>query len=218
MEYTISAILLAAGLSRRMGGEEDKLLLPYNSKPILQNAIDVLAELSGLSRPADLYYSPGMPFRKRAESISFELILVTTPDKLKHVRVPGNIRIIINNKPDVGQSESIRLGVKAATGDVYFFMSADQPLLTMQDIKPIIFTAQKNKNKIIYPTTNGRPINPVIFPAEFKKEFLSLTGDTGGREIRNNHPEFCIAIEVENPENFKDINNKADYYKLFSNN
>ena len=192
MQHGISIILLASGLSKRTGND-DKLLLPYNDKPLLQHSINLLSALS-----------------------VYEKILVSTIEKLKHVHVTDGIKVMLNKNPQKGQSESIKLGLKIATGSAYMFMVADQPKLTIDDIMPLIKASKQFKNEIIYPTIGGSPTNPTIFPARFKNELLALTEDRGGRDIRNNNPDSRVPIEVENPDNFLDVDTMKDYYKLFA--
>ena len=95
-------------------------------------------------------------------------------------------------------------------------MVADQPKLTVDDIMPLIKASKQYKNEIIYPTIEGSPTNPTIFPARFRNELLALTEDRGGRDIRNSNPDSRIPVEVENPDNFLDIDTMKDYYRLFA--
>ena len=188
----VSAILLASGLSKRMRGT-DKLFLCYKGKTLLQHAIDLL------------------------NSISFyEKILVTTSERLKHVDLPLQIRVITNRKPEIGQSESLRLGVEAATGKSYLFLTADQPRLTPENLRLILKSASDNTNKIIFPSVDGNPSTPVLFPAFFRSDLLNLTGDVGGRTVRDAHPEACLSLEVEFPKNYLDIDCEEDWKRMLA--
>jgi molybdenum cofactor cytidylyltransferase len=115
--------------------------------------------------------------------------------------------------PETGQSGSVKQGVSAATGDSYLFISADQPKINPEDILPLLSAAKGNKDKIIFPVVDGKPHTPVIFPAGFRAELLKLTGDSGGRSIRDARPECCFPVEAEQGGNFVDIDNYADYCK-----
>ena len=183
----ISAILLAAGLSQRM--DEDKLLLEYQGRSLLQHSIDLLSELP-----------------------VFERFIVTTEVRVANMTIPAEVRLIINNSPAIGQSESIRLGVTEAKGTHYLFLVADQPKLTSADLMPII-NAEKC-DSIVFPVVDSEPRSPTMFPSSFRFELLSLSDDSGGRVVRDAHPEVCHAIVPERPENFVDIDNMEDYKKL----
>jgi molybdenum cofactor cytidylyltransferase len=196
--YKISAILLAAGFSRR-AGKDNKLVFPINDKPMLQHAIDLLDSLPAPS-----------------SSSKIEKIVVSTFDVLGHVKTSKDMKVMLNKSPEIGQSESIKIGLRAAKGNAYLFMVADQPLLTLRDIKPLLIAAVINKDKIVYPMVDGRPSAPTIFPGRFRKDLLALSGDMGGREIRNKNPKVCFTVDVKKPDNFIEINSMVDYYNLFS--
>lgn len=187
----VSAILLAAGLSRRMEGY-DKLLLPYAAyETLLEKAITLLDSL---------------PFHEK--------ILVTTVERLKYLpTLPQDIIAIVNRNPEAGQSESLRLGLDKATGEYYLFLAADQPLLDVSVLQWLLKGAEDNPDKIIYPTLNGIRSNPTLFPATFREELLSQSGDTGGRKVLLNHPKSCFAMEAKKPEKFFDIDSMEDYEK-----
>ena len=185
----ISAILLAAGQSTRMGGF-DKLLLDYKGKKLLQHAVELLDTL-----PCQ------------------EKILVTTPEKLIAVNLPETILTVINPNPQNGQSESVRLGIGAATGGSYLFLNADQPKLTRKGLLELFKLAEENPDKIIYPSVNGNPSTPVMFPARFRNDLLALRGDTGGRALREAFSFDCISFKAENPDDFADIDFIEDYKK-----
>jgi len=182
----ISAILLAAGLSKRMG--EDKLLLSFRGSPMLRQTVDLLSELQ-----------------------VHERILVTTDARLKQISLPPGIRSYRNPVPEIGQSGSIRIGIEAATGTHYLFLVADQPKLTSNDIMPLLKSIDNNPDKIIYPIIASKPSSPTVFPASFRQDLLDLSGDDGGRRVRDNYPELCHPIESEHPENFIDIDSTEDY-------
>jgi len=185
----VSAILLAAGLSRRMEGR-DKLRLVYGGMTLLERAVRLLDSL---------------PF--------YEKILVTAPARFCGIALPPSVRTVMNPFPEDGQSGSVRLGVSAASGKWYLFLMADQPRLSAENLLPLLALAREN-DKIIFPTVNGRPCSPTLFPARFRAELLSLTGDTGGRTVREAHPEACLGLEVKYPNDFRDIDSESDYTAL----
>jgi len=190
IEEKMSAILLASGLSRRMG-EQDKLLLEYKGKTLLSHAVELLDAL---------------PCREK--------FLVTIERRLYGIALPRTVSAIINTTPQVGQSESLRLGLKAATGQWYLFLNADQPRLAFAGLKPMFELARANPEKIIYPAINGSPTTPVLFPAAFRAALLEQTGDAGGRAVRAAHPQSCLAFEPNNPQDFADIDCLEDYMAL----
>ena len=191
MLYTkISAILLSAGLSSRMAGR-DKLHILFKGKTLLERAVSLLDCL---------------PFHEK--------IMVTTAERLMHVSLPIGIRPIINPMPWDGQSSSLRLGVKAASGEFFLFMAADQPLLDKDVLLALINAAEENHGKIIYPTSGCVPSSPALFPAEFREELLSLSGDVGGRSIMRKYPKSCYPVEIEKAIKLQDIDTQKDLLLL----
>ena len=194
---------MASGFSHRFNSCDnkpvDKLLLQYDGKSLLQHSVDLLSVLL-------------------EQYNEFEAILVTTEDRLNNICVPDGVKLVVNDNPGSGQSESVKLGVRAATGDAYLFMTADQPKLTAWDVRFLLSVAMENTDKIIYPVVNGEPSTPVCFPYCFRDELLVLSGDTGGREIRNKYPDLCVGVEVENSGNYFDIDTPDDYNTLLEGN
>lgn len=191
IQSRVSAILLAAGRSLRIGGGRDKLLLPYRGRTLLEHAVGLLDSL---------------PF--------YEKILVTTSERLKNIYLPAWIITTINPRPAAGQGESLRLGVSEAAGAYYLFLVADQPLLTSAELTRLIFFARDNPGKIVYSSVRGAPASPSMFPSRYRRELLEISGDTGGRAVRMAHPEVCLAREAEDPEAFRDVDSWEDYISL----
>lgn len=173
-----------------MGGQ-DKLMLIYRGKTLLLRAVELLDSFD---------------FHKK--------IIVTTEERLERVTLPDSVRAVINRNPEAGQSGSLRLGLEAANGEWYLFLTADQPKLTPECLRPLFDLAAANTGGIIYPSVNGKPCSPVLFHACFRAELSRLTGDSGGRAVRAAHPERCLTFETDMPDCFDDIDNENDYKKL----
>jgi len=182
----ISAILLAAGLSRRMG--RDKLLLEFDGRSFLQRAVDLLSELP-----------------------VYERIVVISGGKQDFLSFSPGVHACINSNPENGLSGSVRLGVEAAVGTHFLFLNADQPRLTLDDLLPLIKAAEDNPDKIVYPVIDSKPVTPVLFPGCFRQDLLSLSGDAGGRSIRDMYKDLNLTIEPESPGNFKDFDTGEDF-------
>jgi len=170
----------------------DKLLLDYQGKSLLRHSLDLLSNLP-----------------------VHEHIVITSQARSESLIIPTCLRLCINRNPEKGLSESIKIGVNAASGTHYLFMTADQPKLRLSDLMQLLYAAESNKDKIIFPIVDFKPTTPTIFPESFRKELLALTGDTGGREIRDANPGSCMELMPENPMNFTDIDREEEYHDLF---
>ena len=64
------------------------------------------------------------------ESSLDEVILVYRKEEVRNIGEEYNIKTIYNPKAHLGQSESMKLGIKAAkANDAFMFLMGDQPLL-----------------------------------------------------------------------------------------
>ena len=179
-----AAIILAAGFSRRMGPQ--KLLLPMGGVPMLQRTLDVIADF---------------PFVRR--------VLVTLPNVAEGIETDA--QVVYNPAPESGQSSSLRLGVFAAQpGESLFCFTGDQPFLTREILSDIL--AADDGQSIVYPQgPDGSPRGPTLFAPCFREELLALTGDMGGRQLRNRHPRALRPISVPNPGALMDVDTPEEY-------
>lgn len=183
----IDGIILAAGLSTRMG--ENKLRLPFRGKPLLQHTIDLVAGLALSS-----------------------VILVSREPTIAGMRIPDSFHVVFNFDPSGGQSASMRLGLVSACGEGFLFFQGDQPLLDRPTVDSIL--GQADHESIVVPMHDGIPGNPVFFPACYKDELMAVEGDRGGRSVRDRHPEACRHVNVARPEPLWDVDTPDQYAML----
>ena len=186
-----TAIVLAAGQSSRMNGIQ-KLLLPIGGVPMLQHTLDLAARF---------------PFFTRT-------ILITTPEVARQMQTTA--QIVINPTPEAGQSSSVILGVQAAQPDTgLLFLTGDQPLLDAATLHTIL--AADDGDCIVSPiTSDGTPKSPVLFAPRFRAALLTLQGDTGGRQIRQQFPAACKAVRIPNEQALLDVDTPADYKEMLT--
>ena len=103
-------ILLAAGLSRRFGG--NKLLADWKGNPLYTYSLLALAELAGQRQDC-------------------RLTVVTRYEEIQAQALALGARVCWNNHSEEGISSSLRLGLESAPeADFYLCSVADQPDLT----------------------------------------------------------------------------------------
>jgi molybdenum cofactor cytidylyltransferase len=188
----ISAIVLAAGESKRMG--QTKLLLPWQGKTLLEHVLDTLLT-----------------------SQVNEVILVLGHDADRILKkVPTQkIKVVINPDYQEGMSASIREGLKAIDeqAEAFLVVLGDQPRISKEVYNRLIDTFQqaRPKKSIILPTYKGRKGHPVLFSVKYLKEATHLKGDVGCRQILADHPEDILEIEVDSDAVLDDIDTPEDY-------
>ena len=170
---TLSAVLLAAGLSRRYGS--NKLLAQVEGRPLYRRAFDAL--------PAELF-TPA--------------VVVSGYNEILKVAAKSRYIPLENSIPEAGQSLSVRLGLEAVAGvaDAVLFAVCDQPWLTRGSVERLIAAWRAHPGAICALGCGGERGNPVIFPRRYFPELARLSGDVGGGAVIRAHPEALLLVET----------------------
>jgi molybdenum cofactor cytidylyltransferase len=186
----LSAILLAAGESKRMG--EPKQLMPLGSSTVVEQAIDNLLNSAVDEIIVVLGY--------RAEEIT--KTIAAKP-----------VKIIVNPNYQQGMSTSIIAGLILVDHQAQAVMLAlgDQPLVDSHTINRLIDEFHNHDKGIAVPTYQGRRGHPIIFAIKYKLKLLELEGDIGGREIIKQHPDDVLEVAVDSESVIADIDTRDDY-------
>lgn len=183
----LQAVVMASGFAKRMG--ENKLLLPLQGKPVVSYLLRTLQTL---------------PFEK--------VFVVSSHPQVLQLARNYNHTPVVNTAPQKGQSHSIVLGVQSCSSNAdYMFFVADQPFLKPDTITALLTNFWQDPAKIVFPTLNGEKCNPTIFPNRFKKDLLSLSGDSGGKAILQKYPHLINTVAINSPSCFFDIDTPEDY-------
>lgn len=191
-----SAIVLAAGASTRMG--QPKQLLPLAGQPLLQHVLE-----AALSSCLD------------------EVILVLghrAREVRAAIRIPeGRLRTLINRHYGLGQSTSLRLGLRAASprATAAAILLGDQPQVSARLIDMVAAAFRRAGAPVVRPMyqgTNGRrlPGHPVFLSRQIWPQVEALEGDGGMRGLLAAHPEWLFEVIVEG-EAPSDIDTWEDY-------
>ena len=186
----ISAILLGAGESKRMG--VNKLSLRWGKRTVFEHCLLTLLQSK------------------------VEEVIVVINNRIKGVVHPPQdqkVKIVINTSYRKGMSTSIRRGLQAIDPRSQGILIAlgDQPLLKAKTINALIHAFALRKGAIIIPTYRGVRGHPVIFDKKFKKELMKIKGDMGGRSIIKRYPEDIWKVYVRSGGVVKDIDIWKDY-------
>ena len=195
----ISATILAAGGSSRMG-DENKLLLPFNGDMVINQICHTVLN-SGL-KPVIVVTG----FQHRA-------VEPALPESID--------QIAYNPNWEQGMAGSIYTGMSLLpdTVDGNMIVLGDMPLLTIHTLNRLIekFCAHEGK-QIIYPVYSGQQANPVIFPRKYFSEILSSAGDRGCKKILKQYPDDAIGISIDSEEVILDCDTKDDYFRILAKN
>ncbi len=186
----VSAILLAAGESKRMG--KPKLLLPLGDGTVLGNTVDNL-----LGSSVD-------------EVI---VVLGANARETKRAIADKAVKIIINPDYRQGMSTSLISGLRQLSHRAQRVMVAlsDQPLIDRTTYNKLIQKSLVSDSGIVVPTHKSRRGNPIIFNICYKEELLQLEGDVGGRELLKRHPDDILEVAVDCKGIYINLNTMDDY-------
>ena len=171
----ISAILLAAGQSKRMNGEnkltkkiQDIPLIKHSVKNILSSSIDELIVVLGYQK---------------------EII-----EKL--IGKNKKIKIVFNKNFENGIASSIKTGLVHCSekSEAFFICLGDMPLVNHNIYNQLI--KSKGNKKIIVPTYKGQQGNPVLFDKSMKDNIMNISGDAGAKKILELNKDKILNLEI----------------------
>ena len=190
MQPMLSAILLAAGESKRMG--KPKQLMPLGKSTLLEQAVDNLLD----------------------SSVNETIVVVGhQSEEITKTIATRPVKIVINPDYREGMSTSIIAGLMLADPRSQAVMLAlgDQPLVASRTINQLIDAFNSHNKCIAVPTYQGRRGHPIIFDIKYKAELFKLKGDIGGREIIRNHSKDVLKVAVDSESVVSDIDTQEDY-------
>ncbi|MDG6898610.1 MAG: nucleotidyltransferase family protein [Nitrososphaerota archaeon] len=149
------------------------------------------------------------------ESSVSEVVVVVRP-ALGWKRTGPRLRVVINQHPDRGLSESVRVGVGALDPqtEAVVIGLGDKPLLRPASIDSLVSRYLSTKAKVVVPTCGGERGNPVLFDRSLFKEMGRLTGDSGAKELIRRHPSLVLDVAVEDRGVLLDVNTPFDAKKV----
>ena len=173
-------ILLAAGMSQRMGAL-NKLLLPINGVPMVRQVALTLAAFADIPPVVVLGYE--------ATEVAAALDGIA-------------LNLVTNSHYQSGQMSSVTAGLIAAGQAAdYMICLADLPLLTVADCAAL-FAAHKKAGvgQITVPVQREdgmfvRRGNPIIVPASASRKIIKGGTNLGCRGLLNNHPDLIYPFD-----------------------
>ncbi len=189
----ITAIILAAGESRRMG-EENKLLLDVLGKALIRYVVDAAV----------------------GSTVDECVVVIGHEGEAVKAALEGlQVSFVENPNYREGMSTSIHAGVGAAQEGTagYMICLSDMPAIEVDEYNLLLdaFRRQvaRDPAAIVVPRYRDQRGNPVLISAHFKSEILALQGGVGCRSIVKSNPEHVhfqempsdhVLVDVDTPE------------------
>jgi molybdenum cofactor cytidylyltransferase len=196
----ISSILLAAGLSSRMGGE-NKLSKEINGLPLINHAI-----------------------KNILGSAVNEIVVVLGYDKnvIKNI-IKNNkkIKFCYNTDYESGISSSIKVGLNniSKKTEAFFICLGDMPDVNQSIYNKLIKTRYnynkklklEYKKEIIIPTYEGKSGNPVLFSKFIRNQIMSISGDDGAKKIIELNKKKILYVPLKSSGISLDFDTQEDF-------
>jgi molybdenum cofactor cytidylyltransferase len=189
----LSAIVLAAGMSTRMG--QNKLLLDFKDKPLIAHAVDTLLA---------------------SEIDEVVVVLGNEADKVQEKLRGRPVRLVENPDFRDGLSTSVQAGVNAVSrqADGIMVYLADLPLLEPADVNRILRAfahAKAVRKSIVIPFFDGQRGNPVLLDSSYREEILGVVGDIGCKGVIKRYPDQVFVVEMESDHVIRDMDTMEEY-------
>lgn len=201
MSSKVSAIILAAGRSQRMG--QPKMVLPWGETTVLGRVIEV-------------FFNSGIQ----------SLLVVTGGDRDV---VEREVSRLINDYPVTsvynpdyeksGMLSSILTGLSAIprNTEAVLIGLGDQPQVEIATVKNILHLFEEKRQGIIIPSYNQRRGHPILFDSDKAHELRAYRPDATLRDFLNAHPREISYITAEISV-LQDLDTPQDYEKYLGKN
>ena len=186
----ISAVLLAAGESTRMGRPKPLLawhgvtLLEYQTRSLIDGGASEVIVVLG----------------HRAEDLTG---YITGP----------SVTYVVNADYRLGKTTSIKAGVRAAAAEAegLLFLAVDQPR-TSEIVSFVIQAHRDGDNLITSPRYRGRGGHPLVFAASLRRELGAITEETQGvRSVFEAYADDVTRLVLDDPLVRLDVNTPEAY-------
>ncbi len=189
----ISALILAAGQSKRMG--RPKMPLPWGANTVLGQVIEV--------------------FRV---SLVDDILVVTGADRgpVEEIAEAWRARTVFN--PDYASEEmlsSLQIGLQAmpARTEAVLVALGDQPQIQHATVLAILHAYAETGAALIVPSYEMHRGHPWLVTRELWGDILSLRSPETPRDFLNQHTSAIAYISVDTPTILQDIDTPDDYLR-----
>lgn len=191
----IAAVIVAAGLSSRMGSF--KPLLPINGKPALVGEVESFLAC-GVSPVVVVCGHRADEVRSALDHFGGDVLCVFNPD------YRGDMFL------------SVKRGVSSLPGDTraFFFLPADCPAVAKATIARLMAGFDPTVGPICLPRFGPRCGHPPLLSAELIPHLLNYEGLGGLKGFMSQFSK--LELSVEDPEIRRDMDTPQEYEKLLS--
>lgn len=182
-------LILAAGRSQRFGNE-DKLLVPLQGKPLIAHVLDTLQQLALPRNRVVVCVAPN----------ATPLTDYLSARDQAFTRCPH---------ADAGMGSTLADGVSAhADWPGWIICLADMPAISAATYHALL--THPAPHGILAPSWQGQRGHPVRIDQRFRQALCNLQGDTGARHLLAQYNDDLALLSVEDPGITLDIDTPSD--------
>ena len=185
-----TAIIMAAGSSRRMGTQ--KLLLPFRHSTLIESAVRNI-------------------LRSRVERTM--VVLGMDSEKVRHALSHLPVDFVYNEHHESGMFSSVVAGLgnlPENAGPLLFFLG-DQPEIPPGVINRLLESYEKEDAGIVIPVHRHRRGHPLLVSPHISRHIPGLDPQQGLRSLLPLFPEQILEVEVDAPGILMDIDTPEEY-------
>lgn len=187
----ISAIILAAGQSRRMG--QPKMLLPWGNLTIVEHVVRIFLD-AGLR----------------------DVLVVTggAREQVEEILASYPVRQVPN--PDYASGEmlsSLQCGLSAMRKDAQATLIGlgDQPQVQESTVRLICEAYRESPSRLVVPSFRMRRGHPWLVARPLWEEILALGSPESPRDFLNEHAPEILYVNLDTPTILADLDTPEDY-------
>ena len=188
----ITAILLAAGQSKRLKGE-NKLTKLFKGKPLINHILFSL-------------------IKSKVNNIVIVLGYEHLKIKTKLLK-SKKINFVINKNYKKGMSSSIKTGLKKLpkNSQGFLIVLGDMPNITKTTINKICSLITRSDKEIILPKFKNRTGNPIGFKQSMIKNIYKIKGDRGAKNIIKKNNKKIKFLNINSKSILVNLNTKRNF-------
>jgi molybdenum cofactor cytidylyltransferase len=189
----VTAVLLAAGESKRMG--QTKQLLPWGQTTVLGQSLATLSS-----------------------SLLHDVMVVSGHEAQAVAQIAAAAGARTVHNPDFaagGMLSSLQTAIRALPADraAILVALADQPMLAPATIDALVAAYWRGGGRLVAPLHQGRRGNPVLIDRRHFPDLLALPPGEAPRALLQRQPEALHLVAVDDPAVLRDLDEPGDYQR-----
>jgi molybdenum cofactor cytidylyltransferase len=189
----ISAIILAAGQSRRMG--QPKMVLPWGQSTVIEHVITTFLEAG-----------------------TEHIVVVTggTQELVEKAIEPYPVQKVYNRNYEAGEMlSSLQVGLRLLPNGVQAALIGlgDQPQVQARTVRLVGEAYRASQSQLVVPSFQMRRGHPWLVARSLWSEILALNSPESPRDFLNRHAAEIHYVQVETSSILSDLDTPEDYQK-----